>query len=290
MNRFILVFILFIGFQNFQVLAALTPRATPEDLGTLYKFDMLTPTGDRIFRNCILWESIQIDHPDYPNPRMCASNVSKVMRMSDLPQYSNAGVGELLKTVVDNGGRFIKLPKDKYEIIQKLNTYVYNGNLPVGTIIGGCLYSDCFEGREGQRHSAIVADIDNNGVVYLYHNNWYRPENEGGVWKPNMVSKMFLNLGFLRQWMTTPWLKIIRDPNNGKIVDITSMLPQIDDLDPFQYYLTLAIPKEITDEISAGEYRKTYGRTSANILHFNNLNSPFQNTNYSDPFDIRLLQ
>ncbi len=275
---------LLISLFSIFALASLTPRPTPDDLGGLYKFDLLTPTGDIIFRNSLIWESQQIDNLSYPRPLKCALNVTKVLSLSHL-NYSGESVGALLQSVVNGQGRYIKLPKEKYGIIEKLNSFLYNGNIPVGTVVGGCLYSDCFSGQQGQRHAALVAEIGSDGVLYVIHNNWYRPNNEGGVWKPFMVSKYFLNLGLIRQWMPTPWLKLIKDQNTGKIIDVISMMPRIDDLDPFQYNVSLVVPKEIHDEIINGKGRSTSGASSFKPNSINTNDFGIESYN-SDIFDI----
>lgn len=220
----------------------------PADLAGKYRFELLTPTGEKIFRNSVLWYSEQMDHPDYPQPAKCAANVSKVYRMSGLNGYSAQSVAMLLKKVIDGGGRFVKLPRDRSGIADKINS-VYGGRLPAGAVVGGCLYSDCFKGETGQRHSAVIADTGPDGTVYLYHNNWYRPENEGGAWKEHMVSRYYLERGLKRQWMKTPWIRIIRGAD-GRVSDVKPLLPAVDDLDPTQYFISIAIPAEITAELA----------------------------------------
>jgi hypothetical protein len=267
-------------------LGALPLKDLPQNLGEKFRFDLMTPSGERIFRSSVLWESLQIDNPTYPKPAKCASNVTKVMDLSDLNQYRGESVGRLLKSVVDQGGSFIKWPKDKKGIIKKLNE-TYHGQLPVGTVVGGCLYSDCMAGKKGQRHAALVSNIGPDGVIYLYHNNWYRPENEGGARKPYMVSAQFLKLGNPRQWMQTPWIKIVRS-SDGKIKDIIPQLPAIDDLDPTQYYISLVIPIEIEAEIANGTVQTTNpfsGSMGNNTQLLDILNNP-DNLNTAPPSDI----
>jgi hypothetical protein len=103
-----------------------------------------------------------------------------------------------------------------------------------------------------------------------------------------MVSKLFLEKGYIRQWMPTPWLRLIRN-SAGVVTEIKSLMPQIDDLDPKQYYVSLAIPKEITVEIASGLGRSTVGSE----VQFNNLGlevtlqlSPQDQQIQSDPFDV----
>ena len=65
---------------------------------------------------------------------------------------------------------------------------------------------------------------------------------------------LYLVQGLKRQWMATPWLRIKRDLV-GTITDAVSLVPAIDDMDPFgtpaTYFMTLAVPSEIVGELSA---------------------------------------
>jgi hypothetical protein len=47
--------------------------------------------------------------------------------------------------------------------------------------------------------------------------------------------------------MTTPWLKLSRS-QDGNIESFSVILPEIDDLDPTNYFVTISIPVEIISE------------------------------------------
>lgn len=99
---------------------------------------------------------------------------------------------------------------------------------------------------------------------WLYHNNWLRPENVGlpndtstrpklaGNPKSYMVARELLRSAHPRQWMATPWLRVTRNAA-GKIVSTSSLLPALDDLDPRQYHMVIAVPKELANEIAQGK-------------------------------------
>lgn len=62
--------------------------------------------------------------------------------------------------------------------------------------------------------------------------------------------------GLRREWMPTPWLRSKRDAT-GKIIDAESLVPAIDDLDPFggayggapKYFMTLAVIPELAADL-----------------------------------------
>ncbi|MEZ4743087.1 MAG: hypothetical protein R3B45_11695 [Bdellovibrionota bacterium] len=166
---------------------------------------------------------------------------------------------------------------NKSKTIDKLNK-IYGGHIPVGTAVAGCLYSNCWSGASGERHVGLLGDTiwytphgetEPKETLLVYHNNWLRPENKAmgesvdkaikeDLWNNHPVGDMliskqyYINKAFnkedRRQWMPTRWLYIKRD-SDGKILDIESATPQIDDLDPFNYFVYLVIPKEIENEI-----------------------------------------
>lgn len=138
------------------------------------------------------------------------------------------------------------MPQSKTSFIEKLRT-IYGGHIPAGTLVAGM---NIRTSNPGDQHVGLIGHTDADGTVWAYHNNWYRPENEGGQRKPYMVSNENLRRGFLRQWMATPWIRIKRD-GAGKITDVTSLMPAIDDMDPFNpsYQVTLALPSELAREL-----------------------------------------
>lgn len=219
--------------------------AQATDIST-FTFDQLTPTGTKLMRAAHWWMDAQDESPRYPRPRMCASNVSKVLFLSGIYRYDQEGVRRLIADVDTGGGEVFAMPQSKAAFIAKLNT-IHGGHIPAGTLVAGMSVRSS---NPGDQHVGLVGHVDTDGTVWTYHNNWYRPENEGGVRKPFMISNDNIRRGYLRQWMATPWIRISRDAK-GTIVDVTSLLPAIDDMDPFNptYRVTLAIPDEIAREI-----------------------------------------
>ncbi len=207
------------------------------------QFDLLTPGGLKLFQASITWMADHENHPGFARPATCAKNMSRVLEMAGYKDYSTLLVPTMVAKVRAGGGKIVSLPRDRAGIIAALNN-LYGGRIPAGTLIAGCLNKDC-SGKSGDGHVAMVGDIDSGGNILAYHNNWYRPDNAGGVWKEHMVSRRYYyDLGRKRQWMSTPWLRLKRD-SKGKIIDLASSLPAVDDLDPMQYHVTLAIPPDI---------------------------------------------
>lgn len=210
------------------------------------QFDLLTPTGERIMKASHYWMGVQDSYPRYPKARMCASNVSKVLFLSQITAYDQEGVRNLIADVGGASGLSFKMSQNKAKFIEKLNT-IHGGHIPAGTIVAGMSIRSS---NPGDQHVAIIGHTDRDGVVWIYQNNWYRPENEGGARKPFMVSDANLRRGFPRQWMATPWLKLTRN-SAGQVTDVKTMIPALDDMDPFNpgYAVTFAIPREIANEL-----------------------------------------
>jgi hypothetical protein len=177
---------------------------------------------------------------------MCAQNVDKVLQNAGITRYRDEGVRNLVAHVKSTGGVVQSFPTDKAAFIAKLNSF-YGGHLPAGTLVAG---ENKHASNPGDQHVGFIGNVDPDGTVWIYHNNWYRPENEGGQRKPYMVSAQNLAHGMQRQFMATPWIKLTRDAT-GKITDVVSLMPQIDDMDPLNpnYGATLAVPAEIAHEL-----------------------------------------
>ena len=219
----------------------------------LTDFSLLTPLGRSILDDARSWEVAQLnERNEYAQPRMCAHNVSRVLEMSGLYAYSSYLVPDILDSIEARGGRVIQLDsRHETALVDSLNRN-FGGRIPVGALLNGCLYEDC-GGEGGDGHIAIVGHTDETGVVWAYHNNWYRPDNEGGVRKEYMVSKEYYDdYGLRRQWMATPWIKINRDPETGLVTEAKGVLPAIDDLDPYTgFFLTISIMPELLKEMGA---------------------------------------
>lgn len=250
-------------FFGILMLAQSAWASTPYNRETLLKtrsFDAITPTGEKIFASALAWQREQElgDNPYiYAQPAQCASNVSRVFEMSDISQFSSPLVPEMVSKIEHAGGRVLKLGKSNASIAASLNT-IFGGRLPVGILVSGCLNADC-SGEAGDGHISIVGDRDEYGRVRLYHNNWYRPDNEGGRWKEHMIPLAWFEAGFKRKWMPTPWLAT-RKATSDRISDFTVVLPAIDDLDPTNYHVTVTILPQIMRELRAGNAVATDGR------------------------------
>ncbi len=211
-------------------------------------FERLTSTSTRIVKAARWWMKVQEKSRRYPMPRMCASNVAKVLFLAGLYGYDQEGVRALIGSVRQAGGRVVKLPDSEAAMPAALSA-IDGGKLPAGTLVAGMHVS---LSRPGDQHIGIVGHTDPDGTVWLYHNNWYRPENEGGARRPFMVSEQNLARGFPRQWMATPWLRLTRD-TGGRLVSVQALMPRLDDMNPYDpsYDITLAILPEVASELRA---------------------------------------
>lgn len=213
-------------------------------------------------RAAVYWKEHQLEDLRYPQPRMCASNVSEVLYLGGIQKYSAEAVYNIIQSVGVAGGEVHRLPlpkpNDKSAFLAELNS-IDNGKLPTGTIVAGCLTTKC-DAMPGEQHVGVIGNVDADGTVWVWHNNWYRPDNEGGQWKPFMVygdnHDLYTKKHLVRQWMPTPWIKVTRD-GAGKITDAKTMVAGIDDLDPFggmyggnaKYHMTLALIPELVAEL-----------------------------------------
>lgn len=214
-------------------------------------FSFFTPLGERIIEQSRAWEREQVlQKSEFAQPRMCAHNVSEVLERSGLTAYSDYLVPNMISAVKARGGLVFEIDtRDKQGVIASLNAR-FGGRLPAGALVNGCLNRDC-SGDGGDGHIAILGHTDAEGVVWLYHNNWYRPDNAGGEWREHMVSReYYYDLGLRRQWMATPWIKVERDAQTGELVDVVGLMPEIDDLDLFTgYFVTVSIMPELLAEV-----------------------------------------
>lgn len=235
------------GAEAVTATAAEVTAAQATRLDPTLKFDLLTPTGTKIMKASWYWMGVQEDYPTYPKARMCASNVSKVMFLSGITRYNQQGVRNLIADAKNKGAEVHVMPMTPAKFAATMNT-IHGGHIPAGTFVAG---ESVKSSNPGDQHAAIVGHEDADGVLWLYQNNWYRPDNEKGQRKDFMVSDANLKKGFPRQWMATPWLKVTRD-DSGKVTDVEDMIPAIDDLDPFngEYQTTLAIPEEIVHDLA----------------------------------------
>lgn len=218
-----------------------------------YRFLKISETGSQVFQESLTWQVDQWEQYrwSHAKPRACAYNLSKVLERAGLRSYSDSTVTGMLdkaKSQIDKKGQgvFVELPKaDKQGIIDGLNR-IYNGHIPAGTLVAGCRAKNCKRHIDGGQHIGMVGHISADGVLWIWHNNWLR-KTPRSKFDPYMVSRRNMRNGYPRQWMPTPWLKLQFE--NGRIVDFKKMLPQIDDTDPNQFYITLAVVPEIAREI-----------------------------------------
>jgi hypothetical protein len=181
-----------------------------------------------------------------PKARMCASNVSKVLFVAGITRYDQEGVRAFLADIGRAGGELQRMPRRPAEFAAALETR-FGGRIPAGTIVSGLHVR---MSRPGDQHIGFIGHEDPDGTVWIYHNNWYRPQNEGGQRRPHIVSDANLRRGFPRQWMATPWIRIDRAAD-GTIARVVSLLPALDDMDPFNasYQVTLAVLPEVAREL-----------------------------------------
>ena len=211
-----------------------------------FAYDSLTPTSTKIMHAARWWMTVQDQDSRYPKARMCASNVSKVLFLAGITNVDQEGVRNLVSAENVAGAKSVKLSTTKSKWIAQLNTLA-KGALPAGTLVAGL---NATTSNPGDQHIGFIGHEDADGTVWVYHNNWYRPENEGGKRKPYMVSDANLKRGFPRQFMGTPWVKLTRNAA-GLVTDATSLMPAIDDLDPFNpaYGVELTIIPQVLSEL-----------------------------------------
>lgn len=250
------------------------------------RFHLITPTGEKIFASMKAWEAGQVAQANtLAQPAMCAANASKVLELAGINSYSSPLLMTMVNSVKKRGGLVMELPKSRIEIAKALKS-VFNGRLPVGSFVSGCLNRDC-SGQAGDGHIALVGDIDDAGYIKIYHNNWYRPDNNPEKkWYQHMIPMDWYNKGYRRKWMATPWVYLQRD-SAGSPLDIKVRLPEIDDLDPTNYYVTLSIPGEILNEVRANKGVVTDGKGGISnfVATDSSASKPCLSVRMSDPSD-----
>ncbi len=220
--------------------------AQQEDISS-FQFEGLTPTSTTLMRAAHWWMHEQRSDKRYPRARQCASNVSKVLFLGGIEEYDQEGVRALIADVKGAGGRAVDMPQNPAGFAKVVNEKL-GGILAAGTLVAGM---NVRTSAPGDQHIGFIGHVDPDGTVWIYHNNWYRPDNEGGARKDHMVSKANIASGFPRQWMPTPWVRVTRD-SAGKVANVVSLMPAIDDMDPFNpsFRVTLATLPEIAKEAS----------------------------------------
>lgn len=226
-----------------------------QNLLSRWRFDRITPTGEKIMAASLEWRKGQVgEAARYAKPAQCANNVSRVFEMAGISSYSSPLLMDMVNSAKRRGGLVIELPKQTTAIARLIEEN-FNGAIPVGALISGCLRRDC-SGDAGDGHISIVGHVDGNDQLHLWHNNWFRPENR--PWRSHMIPLDWYQSGYLRKWMSTPWISRKRD-DRGALTNIGVILPEIDDLDPTNYFVTLTVIPEILSEMRSGQALTTDG-------------------------------
>jgi len=214
-----------------------------------HRFDVMTPTGERIFAASRAWMQAQeIEAGLYSQPFQSANNISRILELAGLSVYSSPIIADVMNAVRNRGGWLISLPQNADLRIETLERY-FGGNLPAGTLISGCSSKDC-SGTFAQSELGIVGEIDANDHQQIYHNNGFRPENR--PWRPHMIPLSWFRQGYQYKWMPTPWISRQRD-SRGVLVEARVVLPEIEAFDPSKSFVTLAVIPEILTEIKKGQ-------------------------------------
>ena len=188
-----------------------------------HRFERITPTGEKIFEAARAWEMLQETQANlYAQPLQSANNVSKVLEMAGLSEYSSPSPWALVALVKRMGGIVIQFPKNTRTIARIIEDH-FEGALPVGTLISGCVSRTC-EVESGEVPLGVVGQVDNAHVIHVWHNNGFRPENR--LWREHMIPLGWYQAGFPRKWMSTPWLTKSND-SQGMLVDVRSAVPEM---------------------------------------------------------------
>lgn len=282
-----------------------------------YAFTVLTESGLQTFKR--MREYIKVHRNiDSKNPvehafasiNACALNVDQVMWKSNLSSLNANNnlysVEQLESEVLRLGGVVVELPSPHAAgsaqgiitdpgdpLLQFLNGEgaqaaasglpedFFASGIPPGTLVLG--YHRTKTGASSG-HSAIVGDVDADGTIMLYHNNWYRPQSSlyGRRYRfMTRISSVYQGQKRVRDWMATPWLWIKRDEHN-QIIKIKNVTPAIDDLDPINqnYQIKLAVPQTIIEDFAQGRFvTNHYTPTTQQAHGHQNIHSP----PYHDP-------
>lgn len=275
--------------DGWQLLDSLTLKVD-DDLKP-YAFTVLTESGAETFKRMRSYIDIHRNITKdnrlgyiFAGINACALNVDQVLWKNPLDQFNAsqniASVLGLADRIQTEGGIVVDLPSPSsgfshtvsgsdHPLIQFFNQEgVYADQLPSGFFAQGIppgivvlgIHKSLTDSSSG--HASLVGDINSEGTVMVYHNNWYRPENDQlGKRYRYMIPISNLYHGHMkpRHWMPTAWLWFKRDHNN-RIIKIKSITPGIDDLDPLNpnFTIQMAIPKSIVDDIKSQNYAADY--------------------------------
>lgn len=251
-----------------------------------YAFDRLTPLGKKIFVEARRYLETQkhSDYQRYAQPLQCMVNVSYVLNKTgmNLPQHTRYSVPNMLSYIKEQGGKLYTLPTysgDISVILDDIQKH-FDGKLPTGALVAGCTVKNCQTSEFADAHIAILGDKNHRGEIMLYHNNWYRPNANKGKRDHYMVSlSSFYDQQRPREWMPTPWIRLIvdkqkdteQDTKKGKntLKDFKSIMPKIDDLDPLnaKYFITIAVFSQMLQELSEGKELKHHIQIIDDNIH-----------------------
>jgi hypothetical protein len=219
-----------------------------EQLLGKYRFERITPTGERIMAASLEWERLQeSEAARYAKPAQSANNVSRVLEMAGLKDYSSPLMMDMIAAVHRRGGIAVELPKESRAIARFVEEH-FEGSLPAGSLVTGCIKRDC-SGEAGDGNISIVGHVDGKDQLNLWNNNWFRPENR--PWREHMIPLNWYQAGFPRKWMSTPWLNRKRNLV-GALTDVGAVLPELGEVNPTDHYVTLTILPEIMSELKQG--------------------------------------
>ena len=242
-------------------------------------FDYLTDHGLSLFNAALEYVELQQkeQYYDLSLPHRSLDNIFEILKLAQykLDIGDDIDTAYFLDLVTENGGKVFDLPlvndekASRRPLIDFLNEHFYS-SIPSGAIIVSCSLENCLE-KTANSHSGIVGDKNKFGEIMIYHNNWLTPNFLSGVRIPYMVTMKNL-YEKLRpsQWMPTPWLYLLKD-DQGTIIDIASITPQIDDLDPLsgRYFIKLVLLPKISQEIAQNKVIDHHYQLSSGNHHIN---------------------
>jgi hypothetical protein len=247
-----------------------------EELLAKYRFERITPTGERIMASSLEWAKAQETEAErYAKPAQSANNVSRVLEMAGFREYSSPLMMDMIAAVRRRGGLVVELPKESRAVARFVEEH-FEGSLPAGAIISSCLKRDC-SGESGDGNISIVGNVDDQDQLHLWHNNWFRPENR--PWREHMIPLSWYQSGFPRKWMSTPWLTRKRNLV-GALADVAVVIPELEQLDPTDHFVTITILPEIMNELGQG--RSVMSDGSGSIMPFR----PYAVTRPANPLPL----
>jgi hypothetical protein len=214
-----------------------------------YRFELITPTGERLFAAAKEWMRAQeAGAAQFAGPSSCANNISRVFEMAGINSYSSPVPADIVNAIRSRGGLSVTLSRNRKIAAEEIQKY-FGGALPAGTLVSSCRSENC-SGHSIDNTLGIVGEVDSSELIQVYHNNSYRPENR--PWQPHMIPLTWYRQGYQRKWMPTPWISLSRDAQSVP-VEIKTVLPEIEQLDPENFRVSLTLIPEILTELKNGQ-------------------------------------